>query len=65
VEKDKCYQFEWTTNATLSHTTVEVRDAGSGELVSLISTFLCLEPWGDGDGGDGEKWNGVRSEKLM
>jgi hypothetical protein len=35
VEKDKCYGIEWSTNATLSHTTVEVRDAASGEMVSF------------------------------
>jgi hypothetical protein len=36
VEKGACYGIEWSTNATLSHTTVEVRDAGSGEMVSLF-----------------------------
>ncbi|EPE29081.1 hypothetical protein GLAREA_00239 [Glarea lozoyensis ATCC 20868] len=38
VEKDKCYNVEWSTNATLSHTTVEVRDAGSGEMVYYRDT---------------------------
>jgi hypothetical protein len=33
VEKATCYNIEWSTEGTLSHTTVEVKDAGSGEMV--------------------------------
>lgn len=38
VSKDTCYNIEWSTNATLSHTTVEVRDAKSGEIVYYRDT---------------------------
>jgi hypothetical protein len=38
VSKSTCYKIEWTTDGTLSHTTVEVRDAGSDELVFYRDT---------------------------
>jgi hypothetical protein len=38
VEKAKCYKIEWSTEGTLSHTTVEVKDAGSGEIVFYRDT---------------------------
>ncbi|KAG5982156.1 hypothetical protein E4U55_002226 [Claviceps digitariae] len=38
VAKNSCYRLEWSTDGTLSHTTVEVRDAGSGELVYYRDT---------------------------
>ncbi|KAG6003131.1 hypothetical protein E4U21_002329 [Claviceps maximensis] len=38
VVKDGCYRLEWSTDGTLSHTTVEVRDVGSGELVYYRDT---------------------------
>jgi hypothetical protein len=38
VEKDKCYNIEWSTEGALSHTTVEVKDAGSGEMVFYRDT---------------------------
>jgi hypothetical protein len=38
VEGDKCYNIEWSTKGTLSHTTVEVKDAGSGEMVYYRDT---------------------------
>jgi len=38
VTKSTCYNFEWTTEGTVSHTTVEVRDAGSGEIVYYRDT---------------------------
>lgn len=38
VEKSKCYNIEWSTEGALSHTTAEVRDAGSGELVYYRDT---------------------------
>ncbi|KAI1772982.1 hypothetical protein F4818DRAFT_129841 [Hypoxylon cercidicola] len=33
VTKSTCYQLEWRTEGTFTHTTAEVRDAGSGEMV--------------------------------
>jgi hypothetical protein len=33
VTEGGCYNIEWSTDGKLSHTTVEVRDAGSSELV--------------------------------
>lgn len=38
VTKSTCYNIEWSTDGTLSHTTVEVRDAGSDELVYYRDT---------------------------
>ncbi|KAI1815029.1 hypothetical protein GGS20DRAFT_368727 [Poronia punctata] len=38
VEKSTCYKFEWKTDGALTHTTAEVRDAGSGELVYYRDT---------------------------
>lgn len=38
VKESKCYNIEWTTEGALSHTTAEVRDAGSGELVFYRDT---------------------------
>ncbi|KAG6021337.1 hypothetical protein E4U41_002519 [Claviceps citrina] len=38
VSKSGCYRLEWSTEGALSHTTVEVRDAGSGDLVYYRDT---------------------------
>ncbi|KAI0157926.1 hypothetical protein GGR52DRAFT_576896 [Hypoxylon sp. FL1284] len=38
VTKSTCYQFEWSTEGALTHTTAEVRDAGSGEMVFYRDT---------------------------
>ncbi|KAK7943492.1 uncharacterized protein PG986_012605 [Apiospora aurea] len=38
VAKSTCYRMEWNTEGTLTHTTAEVRDAGSGELVYYRDT---------------------------
>lgn len=38
VRSDVCYQIEWSTEGTISHTTVEVRDAGSDEMVYYRDT---------------------------
>ena len=38
VSKDTCYAIEWSTDGALSHTTVEVRDAGSNEIVFYRDT---------------------------
>lgn len=38
VKKSKCYNLKWATEGALSHTTVEVRDAGSDELVFYRDT---------------------------
>ncbi|OTA67990.1 hypothetical protein K449DRAFT_388769 [Hypoxylon sp. EC38] len=38
VTKSTCYQLEWRTEGALTHTTAEVRDAGSGELVFYRDT---------------------------
>ncbi|KAJ4423889.1 hypothetical protein N0V82_001473 [Gnomoniopsis sp. IMI 355080] len=38
VSKSTCYNIEWSTDGALSHTTVEVRDAGSDELVYYRDT---------------------------
>jgi len=38
VEADGCYNIEWNTEGTLSHTTVEVRDSGSSEMVYYRDT---------------------------
>ncbi|ORY66090.1 uncharacterized protein BCR38DRAFT_338777 [Pseudomassariella vexata] len=38
VSKSTCYNVEWRTEGTLTHTTVEVRDAGSNEIVYYRDT---------------------------
>ncbi|KAI3317783.1 hypothetical protein HD806DRAFT_356362 [Xylariaceae sp. AK1471] len=38
VTKSTCYKLEWKTEGTLTHTTAEVRDAGSSELVFYRDT---------------------------
>ena len=38
VTKSTCYEIEWSTDGKLSHTTAEVRDAGSDELVYYRDT---------------------------
>jgi hypothetical protein len=38
VSKDTCYELEWSTEGTLTHTTVEVRDAKSAEIVYYRDT---------------------------
>ncbi|KAI1214704.1 uncharacterized protein F4807DRAFT_455156 [Annulohypoxylon truncatum] len=38
VAKSTCYRLEWTTEGALTHTTAEVRDAGSDELVFYRDT---------------------------
>ncbi|KAI1193919.1 hypothetical protein F5X97DRAFT_20465 [Nemania serpens] len=38
VAKSTCYKLEWSTEGVLTHTTAEVRDAGSGELVYYRDT---------------------------
>jgi hypothetical protein len=38
VSSDGCYKLSWTTDGTVSHTTAEVRDAASGELVYYRDT---------------------------
>ncbi|KAI0471554.1 hypothetical protein GGR56DRAFT_77246 [Xylariaceae sp. FL0804] len=38
VTKSTCYNLHWSTEGTLTHTTAEVRDAGSGELVYYRDT---------------------------
>ncbi|KAF2669768.1 hypothetical protein BT63DRAFT_412576 [Microthyrium microscopicum] len=38
VTKGGCYNIQWSTDGALSHTTVEVRDSGSGELVFYRDT---------------------------
>jgi hypothetical protein len=38
VSKSTCYNIEWSTEGALSHTTVEVRDAGSDEIVYYRDT---------------------------
>lgn len=44
VSKSTCYNIEWDTEGKLSHTTVEVRDAGSDELVYYRDTNGEWEP---------------------
>lgn len=44
VKADGCVKLEWSTNGALSHTTVEVRDAGSGEIVYYRDTNGEWEP---------------------
>ena len=38
VTKSTCYNIEWSTDGKLSHTTAEVRDAGSDEIVFYRDT---------------------------
>lgn len=38
VSKSTCYRVEWKTDGAISHTTAEVRDAGSDELVFYRDT---------------------------
>ncbi|ORY26793.1 hypothetical protein BCR39DRAFT_594670 [Naematelia encephala] len=38
VKKSTCYKLSWSTDGTLSHTTAEVRDAGSDEIVYYRDT---------------------------
>ncbi|QUC22236.1 uncharacterized protein UV8b_06477 [Ustilaginoidea virens] len=38
VSQGSCYKIEWSTDGALSHTTVEVRDAGSNEIVYYRDT---------------------------
>lgn len=38
VTKSTCYEIKWSTNGKISHTTAEVRDAGSNELVFYRDT---------------------------
>jgi hypothetical protein len=38
VTKSTCYKIEWSTDGALTHTTAEVRDAGSSELVYYRDT---------------------------
>ncbi|RFU81137.1 hypothetical protein TARUN_1046 [Trichoderma arundinaceum] len=63
VKEDSCYKLEWSTKGALSHTTIEVRDAGSGEIVYYRDTngdwkpkkneivYLDFKPkiWGQGN----------------
>ena len=57
VTKSTCYEIKWSTDGALSHTTAEVRDAGSNEIVYYrdtdgqwtpekgeVSHFLSLGP---------------------
>lgn len=38
VTKSTCYEIKWTTDGKISHTTAEVRDAGSNEIVFYRDT---------------------------
>ncbi|PFH57522.1 hypothetical protein XA68_14908 [Ophiocordyceps unilateralis] len=38
VKQGSCYNLHWSTEGVVSHTTVEVRDAGSGEMVYYRDT---------------------------
>jgi len=44
VKSNQCYKFEWSSEGVLSHTTVEVRDAGSNEIVYYRDTNGDWEP---------------------
>lgn len=44
MKKDSCYNIKWSTDNTISHTTVEVRDAGSDEIVFYRDTNGKWEP---------------------
>ncbi|KAH8650168.1 hypothetical protein BX600DRAFT_442251 [Xylariales sp. PMI_506] len=64
VTKSTCYRIEWHTDGALTHTTAEVRDAKSGEIVYYRDTngdwtpekgelvYLDFKPKVVGDGGD-------------
>lgn len=41
VAESTCYNIEWSTEGAVSHTTVEVKDAGSGEMVSHGGESRC------------------------
>ncbi|WVQ72891.1 hypothetical protein IAR50_002452 [Cryptococcus sp. DSM 104548] len=63
VTKSTCYEIKWTTDGKISHTTAEVRDAGSDEIVFYRDTdgewtseknelvYLDFKPkvWGQGN----------------
>ncbi|EGR49900.1 uncharacterized protein TRIREDRAFT_105844 [Trichoderma reesei QM6a] len=63
VKEGGCYKLEWSTKGALSHTTIEVKDAGSGEMVYYRDTdgkwkpkknelvYLDFKPkiWGQGN----------------
>ncbi|OWZ46727.1 hypothetical protein LQV05_003649 [Cryptococcus neoformans] len=63
VTKSTCYEIKWTTDGKISHTTAEVRDAGSNEIVFYRDTngewtpekdelvYLDFKPkiWGQGN----------------
>lgn len=38
MTKSTCYKLEWSTEGAITHTTAEVRDSGSGELVYYRDT---------------------------
>ena len=38
VVKNTCYNIQWSTEGTFSHTTAEVKDAGSSEIVYYRDT---------------------------
>ncbi|KAI9636244.1 CND01770-like protein [Dioszegia hungarica] len=38
VSKSTCYTIKWSTDGAISHTTAEVRDAGSNEIVYYRDT---------------------------
>jgi hypothetical protein len=38
VTKSTCYQISWSTDGAFSHTTAELRDAGSNEIVFYRDT---------------------------
>ncbi|CZT03505.1 uncharacterized protein RAG0_10229 [Rhynchosporium agropyri] len=38
VQESTCYQIEWDTDGAISHTTAEVKDAKSGEVVYYRDT---------------------------
>ncbi|CAK9787213.1 hypothetical protein CC85DRAFT_245133 [Cutaneotrichosporon oleaginosum] len=38
VKKSTCYEIKWSTDGAISHTTAEVRDAGSNEIVYYRDT---------------------------
>ncbi|KAK7209886.1 hypothetical protein V2G26_017064 [Clonostachys chloroleuca] len=50
VTKSTCYHFKWSTEGAFTHTTAEVRDAGSNEIVHYSDT--------DGD------WNPKKGELV-
>ncbi|ODN95875.1 hypothetical protein L198_04494 [Cryptococcus wingfieldii CBS 7118] len=63
VTKSTCYEIKWTTDGKISHTTAEVRDAGSDEIIFYRDTdgewtseknelvYLDFKPkvWGQGN----------------